>query len=217
MAPDVDREQLRERVELERAFRSVALQLELTSCGVTSAARLTVAAVAPRAGERVPATTKAFESGAPVTGDWSPPHVFYRRKWAQAATNDERRELLDQARKELRGLRHAPPPARVESEEARTRRLLELEGWTADDVALHMRMTPTQVRKARTDNGRDPERGELTIRHKLSPDASPAERAKHAVYLNEVYGLGPQAIAPLLGVHHRQVSRYLKTRRGAAA
>lgn len=202
---------------LKREMRQVLAELELTSNGVTSAPRLTVAAVAPRAGDRVPSSTPSFESSAPVSGDAYPPHLHYRWMWNQAETNDDRRHALDQARAKLRQLRISPPPGEGESIDDRNRRMLDdHEDFAAKDVAIAMRMSETEVRKVRMANGRDPELGTPTIAHKLGPNASPVERAKHAVYLNEKHGLGPRAIAPLLGVTARQACRYLRTGRRAA-
>lgn len=197
-------------------MRKVLAALELVSCGRTSPPRLTVAAVSPRPGERMPSSTPSFESSPPTTGDFTPPHLHYRRLWDEAETDERRRTVLEEAQATLKLLRVAPAPGRGESVEDRNRRCLAFEDFEAGQVAIEMRMSETEVRKLRIADGRDPEWGRPTIAHVLPSDATPDQRAQHARYLSAEHGLGPRQIATLIGVTRETVHRYLRTARRAA-
>lgn len=175
-----------------RDMRQVLAELELTSNGVTS--RL------DGSGGGV------LGSRPPVTGDWDPPHLRFRRMWEEARTDDERARVLAEARRELHDLTRPKPRPRGETEAERDARLLEHEGWSAKEVALAFRMTESQVRKVRLGHGRDPEWGQVEPLLPM-PAGTREERRERARLLRDKYRLSSRRIAEILCVDHSTVVR----------
>lgn len=112
-----------------------------------------------------------FPSGEPAT-----PFEFYLDLLPQCQTLAEVHALLRRARSELEAWRRRPePPPEGETFDDLKRRIIhEGEGWTAHEVALAMRVTPTLVRNVRHEFDRDPERGrpDGSLQHGLALLAS---------------------------------------------
>ncbi len=92
------------------------------------------------------------------TGESRPPHLVWRREWEASGDEDGRERALRGARAELTAFREGQHMADIdlETEEQFAERVAqEGEGWTADEVALKCKCTPTFVRRARIKDGRD--------------------------------------------------------------
>jgi hypothetical protein len=113
------------------------------------------------------------EGAALPAGEGDPPIDHWLDLLAVTDDEDERAQILTLAHAELEAwLRRPEPPPVGETLEDLQRRIIEEgEGWTPQEVALAMRVTPTLVRNTRTQVERDPEYGR--------PDASLA----HAIAL----------------------------------
>jgi hypothetical protein len=94
-------------------------------------------------------------------GEDCPPLDYWLAKLGEAQTVAEVRELLAQAREELETWRRRPEPAPDGEtlDDLKARILHDGQGWTPQEVALAMRVTPTLVRKVRIEGERDPEYG----------------------------------------------------------
>lgn len=152
---------------LKRRIRQVLAELELTSCGVTANPRGNGGG--------------AFESMPPKTGDWSPPWVRLRRLFAEATTNDRRRELVAEAEHELelvKKTRPLPKNFREETQAERVQRMLRegLGASPADISRSRLKMSEREVRRYRTLHGRNPETGEVDDLMRPMPDGTPDER-----------------------------------------
>lgn len=110
----------------------------------------------------------AHESSRPP-GELIPDAEYFHNRLQRSETVSDARETLSEARACLAGvLRRAMAHVPGESAVELAARITEDgAGWTAEDVAQAMRVTPTFVRRARLLAGRDPENG-LT-----PPDADP--------------------------------------------
>jgi hypothetical protein len=124
------------------------------------------------------------------TGEGHPPAEFWIRRYLKAPP-DERAQIAHAAEAELQAWRRRDPELneiKTETLEDLKRRIIgEGEGWSARDVALAMRCTPTLVRTTREDAERDPEHGR--------PDRSLA----HARQLR-AEGLSLRQIAQITGI-----------------
>jgi hypothetical protein len=94
-------------------------------------------------------------------GESDPPMDYWLEQLGRAETVEEVRGVVERARSELRAWRCRPdPPPDGESFEDLKRRIVsDGEGWTPQEVALAMRVTPTLVRNVRTEAERDTEHG----------------------------------------------------------
>jgi hypothetical protein len=113
------------------------------------------------------------EGAALPAGEGDPPIDHWLELLAVTDDEDERAQILALAQAELEAWlrRPEPPPAGETFEDLQHRIIGEGEGWTPQEVALAMRVTPTLVRNTRAQAARDPEYGR--------PDASLA----HAIEL----------------------------------
>ena len=132
---------------------------------------------------------KLAERPALPSGEGSPPLDYWLELLPRCQTLEEIHVALERARSELRAWqRRAEPPPEGESFEDLKRRIIdEGEGWTPQEVALAMRVTPTLVRGARTEAERDPEYGR--------PDGSLA----HGIALLDA-GLSLRQAAQITGI-----------------
>jgi hypothetical protein len=108
-------------------------------------------------GRRIPSA----EAAALPAGESAPPLLYWLDKLACSGTMEEFTATAERMRAELEAWRRRPdPPPPGETLSDLKRRLLEEgEGWTPQEVALAMRITPTFVRNVRTEAERDPEYG----------------------------------------------------------
>jgi hypothetical protein len=95
------------------------------------------------------------------SGEGAPPFDYYVELLTQAQTKEDVHAILARARAELLAWRcRAEPPPEGETFDDLKRRVIdEGEGWTPQEVALAMRVTPTLVRNVRHEFERDPEYG----------------------------------------------------------
>lgn len=124
--------------------------------------RLTLVSHAPtaRLGSTGSGSNGAHESHRPP-GDSTPDAEYFRNRLDRAETLSDALEAYLSARACLAGiLRRTMAVVAGETAAELAERIVEDgEGWTAEDVALALRCTPTFVRKARLSLGRDPETG----------------------------------------------------------
>jgi predicted amidohydrolase len=117
-------------------------------------------------------TVPNAESALLPAGESDPPLDHWLDLLTQAQTVDEVVLVVERARSELRAWRRRPdPPPDGESFEDLKRRIVtEGEGWTPQEVALAMRVTPTLVRNVRGWAERDPDYGrpDQSLAHGLS-------------------------------------------------
>ena len=106
-------------------------------------------------------TAPSAEGAVLPQGEGYPPIDYWLTLIVRAQTVGEVHEIVERARSELRAWRRRPEPPPVgESFEDLKRRIIdEGEGWTPQEVALAMRITPTLVRNVRAEVERDPEYG----------------------------------------------------------
>jgi hypothetical protein len=102
----------------------------------------------------------AHESSRP-SGDATPDAEYFRCRLDSAETLSDALEAYLAARACLAGiLRRTMASVTGETADELAERIVEDgEGWTAEDVALALRCTPTFVRRSRLSLGRDPETG----------------------------------------------------------
>jgi hypothetical protein len=106
-------------------------------------------------------SARSAEAAALPQGEGYPPLDYWLSEIDSARSLEEVRSLMDRARSELRAWqrRPEPPPAGESFEDMKRRIVIEGEGWTPQEVALAMRVTPTLVRSVRNEAERDPEYG----------------------------------------------------------
>ena len=106
-------------------------------------------------------TIPSAESAVFPQGESAPPLDYWLQILARAETMEEFIATVDRMRAELEAWRRRPdPPPPGETMADLKRRLLdEGEGWTPQEVALAMRVTPTFVRSVRGEAEREPEYG----------------------------------------------------------
>src|SRR3954469_21300284 len=95
------------------------------------------------------------------SGEGQPPFDYWLEALARCETREDAAATLARARSELAAWRRRPePPPEGESfGDLKSRILHEGEGWTPQEVALAMRVTPTLVRNVRHEFDRDPQYG----------------------------------------------------------
>ena len=106
-------------------------------------------------------TVPSAEGAVLPQGEGCPPLDYWFSLIDRAETVEEVDAIVDRARAELQAWRRRPdPPPPGETMADLKRRVLdEGEGWTAKEVALAMRVTPTFVRAVRVEYERDAEYG----------------------------------------------------------
>lgn len=121
----------------DRQMRQVLAELELISHGTTST-------WGASGGD-------ADRDPRPRGGDLHPPHDTHRAHYAAALTDTDRDHAIREARAELHAIRvRQAREVREESPaefDTRARRALA-DGWTVEQVATAMRVTPTRIRRA---------------------------------------------------------------------
>jgi hypothetical protein len=95
------------------------------------------------------------------SGEGSPPFDYWLSLLVRCATLEDVAATLARARSELAAWhrRPEPPPEGETFDDLKSRVIHEGEGWTPQEVALAMRVTPTLVRNIRHEFERDPEFG----------------------------------------------------------
>jgi hypothetical protein len=120
---------------------------------------------------RLSRTAPSAEGAVLPQGEGYPPVDYWIKLIVSAQTVSEVRETVERARSELHAWQRRPDPPPVgESFTDLKRRIIdEGEGWTPQEVALAMRITPTLVRNVRSEVERDPEYGrpDGSLRHGL--------------------------------------------------
>ena len=117
-------------------------------------------------------TIPSAETAVLPVGEGCPPLDYWLDLIALQATMEEVRAVVVRARAELHAWRVRPeaPPEGESFEDLKARIVHEGQGWTPQEVALAMRVTPTLVRNVRTEAERDPEYGrpDGSLAHGLS-------------------------------------------------
>lgn len=181
--------------ELDRRMCQVLAELEVISAG-------TIYSYA------VIAAGGSFGSQDPRSGDAFPPHLKFAADYNRAKGDQVRASVIEEAEEVRDNLRKTPPPAdpsKLETPDQLRRRIADdFEGVEAFMVAHTTGAKVSEVRKARKDAGRDPDRGYQIL---VSPDAMPAHarRERVAKHLNE--GMTIRGIALLLGVSPPTISK----------
>lgn len=118
----------------------------------------------------VPVVSCSPPSSTAPSGD-DTPAAYWRERFADARSVDESRELVAQARAELRAIRRRPfaPMAYETADELAERVVSDGEGVDALRVSIALRCTPTFIRRARLSHGRDPDYGRVVKLDTLSP------------------------------------------------
>lgn len=111
--------------------------------------------------QRLGRTAPSAEGALLPQGEDYPPLDYWLNLMVSAQTVTEVHQIVERARQELHAWRRRPePPPTGESFTDLKRRIVdEGEGWTPQEVALAMRITPTLVRGVRAEAERDPEYG----------------------------------------------------------
>lgn len=181
-------------LDLSLEIRQVLAELELLSHGSTQSF-----AAAPGAG-----SDKSY--GRPP-GDEHPPHLHWREQWERASDEDRRSEVLRLARSDLAAHRKGDMSrvaVTVESREELEKRVVrEGKGWTAKETALHCRVTPTFVRKARLKAATD-----AAVEAREEPAPVAADKRERCLHL-AVTGHTERGIAMLTGLPKSTVRRLL--------
>ena len=123
---------------MDRLMRQTLSELELVSHG-------TVQSWSASGG------TDSERDPRPRGGETYPPHDYYRDQYTACQTPVQRAKVLQAAREELKAIttRQHRETREETQEEFDTRARAKLaEGWTVQQVADHMRATPTRVRRA---------------------------------------------------------------------
>jgi hypothetical protein len=104
---------------------------------------------------------KLAERPAFPSGEGAPPAEHWLNLLSRCSTLDEVRVVFAAAQAELDAWRRRPePPPQGETLDDLKRRVIEDgEGWTPQEVALAMRVTPTFVRNVRHEAEREPQYG----------------------------------------------------------
>jgi hypothetical protein len=139
------------------------------------------------------------------------PHLLYAAAWDAAGDDEERRQVLEEAKDTLDRIRrsHADPTV-AETKEERDRRIIkEGKGWPASEVAIHIRCGVTDVHKARAAAGLDVEFGE----QKVNGRALTREQRNAEILHMTQKGMNPFQIAEALGIPRSSV-RYVLARPG---
>jgi hypothetical protein len=189
----IDTQELQTQHGLDRAMRSVLLQLELASNGVTASYNS-----AGGGGEK----TAVLPAG---TGGW---HLYWRDEYARQTDNTGRARTLQGAEDELKLItgRYQRQPTTGETQDEQVARMLrETEGWTPEQVEQSSwRTSPRVLRRARISDDRDPNTGyRVTLR--LDEDAAPADRAREM----KSKGMSLRQIGLALGKDKQQIQRWL--------
>jgi hypothetical protein len=186
-----DFDPLRERQD--RRMRQLLLELELVSHG-------TITAYNSSGGSA--ASVKALPPG-----ESSPPHLRYRTAYNEAADDRRRWEVISEARVELESITRRLPtaPRGLSDAEVLIERVLELESWSANTVAMSLRCATRVVRRIRTDAGRDGETGKVL-------DLTAVDRADLAARMQDEHKLNQAEVAKRMGISQQTVSRLLRTR-----
>lgn len=144
-------------------------------------------------------------------GEAFPPHLEYRRRYAECETDEQRDQVIKDAQSELEAIRRRPllAPAGLSDAEVLEARVLELTGWVANEIARSLHCTVGQVRRIRTNAGRDGQTGEVL-------DLSAADRSDLAARMKSEQRLSQSEIAKRMGISEATVSRLLRTRKVAA-
>lgn len=177
-------------MSLTQSIRQVLAELELTSNGKTYT---------------YGGSHHGFGETPPSTGDPNPPHVVYRISYEECTNDLCRVSVIRRAHRALKEIQHTQAGSATETEAQRNRRLIkEGEGFSAEEVAVAMRMKVTEVWKTRLGFGRDKETGVVDITQRMAL-ASPAERRARAKLLKDEHGMSARQIALLLDVSHTQI------------
>jgi hypothetical protein len=104
---------------------------------------------------------RGAEGGPLPGGEGDPPLDHWLALWASARLPHEKVLIVAAARSELAAWKRRPdPPPEGETGQEMIERLIhEGEGWTARDVALAFRCTPSLVRRWRIEHERNPDTG----------------------------------------------------------
>jgi hypothetical protein len=117
-------------------------------------------------------SARSAETSLLPAGETDPPLDHWLGLIVRAQTLDEVATAVEGARSELRAWQRRPdPPPDGESFEDLKRRIIQDgEGWTPQEVALAMRVTPTLVRRVRADGEREVDYGrpDRSLAHGLS-------------------------------------------------
>lgn len=125
-----------------------------------------------RAGAIVPMVSGSAPTSTPPNGDDTPAR-YWRKRFALAGNDHELRALIDEAWRELRGIRRRTLAALAYEDGGELDELIldRGEGFEPTIVAVNLRCTPTRVRRARIARGRDPEHGHVVELDALDPRA----------------------------------------------
>jgi hypothetical protein len=180
------------RDEIDREFAQVLAEMTLLMYGPVSRF--------DKSGGR----SSEHPGGKRPQGDSNPLHREFAERYARATGEAKRRETLNEAREALSGVLKRSEGAYVEEtwEQLRDRIVKEGEGWALRDVAVALKVTETQARKARRQKDREVEFGLPTTERKELPNP---ERAVHLAS----QGLTQREIAAQLDCHKTQVARWL--------
>lgn len=193
MTDDV-RNRVAARVELDNRICQVLAKLEVVSAGTIYS-------------YSVIAAGGSFGSQEPRSGDSHPPHLEYARRYNEAKGDAERGKVIEDAEAVLSNLTKTPAPkdpSKLETPEQLRQRIVddftEVEAFI---VALKTGASVSDVRKARKDAGRDPDRG---YQLNVSPDAMTAVDRRDRVEKHLEEGMTIRGIALLLGVSPQTIS-----------
>lgn len=133
-------------------MRLALARLELLSYGKT-------ASLAPST-----APTCEQPGGQEPPGEANPPHLWLRERYENCANNPQRLAVILEAQRlltELTVRKHVV--IKEETAEEWLARVLQAEGWPPKDVAISLRCSASEIRRLRTENGRDPETGYVAV------------------------------------------------------
>lgn len=185
--------------EQDQKMRTVLARLELTSCG-------TIYSYAPlgKGGGR---------SQEPRSGDPSPPHLHYLRRYNEATTDHARARVILEAEDVLaRVTRRTAPRLAGETTRQRDQRILkEGEGAEARVVANAFRVNLRDVWRVRREGLRDKDYGRVIVERDPTRREATLERQRRVRELRERFpGMTNRQIGLLVGAHHSTVQNDLR-------
>jgi hypothetical protein len=155
-----------------------------------------------------PSTGGEHADVVPTLGLFDAPHLYFAAEWNRAGDDVERAVVVQRARDALQEIRRSPHPESlvVESQVELKRRIVKYGiGLEPYQVAVSAKCTKTFVRKARSEAGRDPEKGRLLRRWR---DMTTDERTAMLTELRDE-GLSGRDIAESLATSYSTIARAL--------
>jgi hypothetical protein len=188
--------------DLDGRMRAVLIQLAMTSNGNTAKMD------GNTGGGSVRHYADALLDG--WLGPEDAPQLHFFDLYIRETTDEGRLAVVESAEERLDRIRYSRAHAGEEDSESLEdlydRIVAVGDGWEPNDVANALRITPSLVRRARRERGRDQEKGK-PVADGTGLDRE--ERRKRVLHLKQVVGRNDREIARALGIPYSTVRRDL--------